>query len=158
MPGPGPLPPLPPGLSDRRRRPERTTNRPEPRSRPGTSSPPRPIPTSRHAGELIDDDTPTPLGVIDDRGEGDRVDVRRLLDRFVADAQDDGGSADEVLAAYLERSGRDPRQPAERTFAALENALADTRAPTARLLVALVRHLARRGLVDLDELLATLDA
>ncbi|MCB9550504.1 MAG: hypothetical protein H6705_01070 [Myxococcales bacterium] len=158
MPGPGPLPPLPPGLSDRRRRPERTTNRPEPRGRPGTSPPPRPIPTSRHAGEQFEDEAPTPLGVIDDRAEGDRVDVRRLLDRFVADAQDETGGADEVVSAWLDRYGRDPGQTGERRFAALEQALADTRAPTARLLVALARHLARRGLVDLDELIAALDA
>lgn len=158
MPGPGPLPPLPPGLSDRRRRPERTTNRPEPRGRPGTSPPPRPIPTSRHAGEHFDDEPPTPLGVIDDRAEGERVDVRRLLDRFVADAQEETGAADDVVSTWLDRYGHDPGQTGERRFAALEQALADTRAPTARLLVALVRHLARRGLVDLDELIAALDA
>lgn len=153
---PGPLPPLPPGLSDRRRRPERTTNRPEPRRRPGTSPPPQSLPTSRHAGEQLDDDLPTPFGVIDDRADDDRVDVRRLLDHFVADG-DEGDEADEVLSGWLKRYGPAVGAPADRSFAALEQALGQTRSNTARLLVALVRHLARRGLVDLDELIAALE-
>lgn len=154
---PGPLPPLPPGLSDRRRRPERTTNRPEPRRRPGTSPPPQSLPTSRHAGERLDDEPPTPFGVIDDRDQGDRVDVRRLLDHFVSDGHDDVAEADDVLNAWLKRYGAGTGAPAERSFAALDQALGHTQGNTARLLVALVRHLARRGLVDLDELIAALE-
>lgn len=155
---PGPLPPLPPGLRSRRRRPERnTTNRPEPRRRPGTSPPPGKMPTSRHAGELHDDPAVTPRGLVDDRLTEERVDVRRLLERYVSDNDEDTTGADEVLEAYLERYGQSPgRGRGTQAFAAVERALDGARGSSARLLVVLIRHLARRGLVDLDELLAAI--
>lgn len=113
------------------------------------------MPTSRHAGELFDDAAATPHGVIDDRLTEERVDVRRLLERFVSDDEDPTG-ADEVLEAYLERYGKAGRGRATDTFAAVERALDGARGSSARLLIVLIRHLARRGLVDLDELLAAI--
>lgn len=155
---PGPLPALPPGLGSRRRRPERTTNRPEPRRRPGSSPPPAQMPTSRHAGEVleVDLDLPTPEGVIDDRASDDKVDVRRLLERLVSDGAEDESGADQVVSDYLDRYGSGMPGTGDRTFAALDQALGSASGGTARLLVALIRHLARRGLVDLDELIASL--
>lgn len=155
---PGPLPALPPGLGSRRRRPERTTNRPEPRRRPGTSPPPARVPTSRHAGEVLEFDVepPTPEGVIDDRETTDRLDVRRLLERMVNDPDEGEAGSDHVLSAYLDRYGGAPAGSGDRVFAAVDRALGEAQGGTAKLLVALIRHLARRGLVDLDELLAAL--
>lgn len=155
---PGPLPALPPGLGSRRRRPERTTNRPEPRRRPGTSPPPARVPTSRHAGEVLEFDVepPTPEGVIDDRETTDRLDVRRLLERMVNDPDEGEAGSDHVLSAYLDRYGGAPAGTGDRVFAAVDRALGEAQGGTAKLLVALIRHLARRGLVDLDELLAAL--
>lgn len=156
--GPGPLPALPPGLGGRRRRPERTTNRPEPRRRPGTSPPPANMPTSRHAGEVFDAelDLPTPDGVIDDRESPERVDVRRLLERMVSETAEDESGADHVVSEYLDRYGTGTAGTGDRLFAALDRALGDAPTGTSKLLVVLIRHLARRGLVDLDELVAAL--
>ncbi len=157
---PGPLPALPPSLGSRRRRPERTTNRPEPRRRPGTSPPPARMPTSRHAGEVLEleleVEPPTPEGVIDDRETSDRLDVRRLLERMVSDPEEGESGSDHVLSDFLDRYGDGPSASGDKVFAALDRALGDARSGTARLLVVLIRHLARRGLVDLDELLDAL--
>lgn len=155
---PGPLPALPPGLGGRRRRPERTTNRPEPRRRPGTSPPPARIPTSRHAGEVLElqIEPPTPEGVIDDRDTSDRLDVRRLLERMVSDPEEGESGSDHVVSEYLDRYGDGPPGTGDKVFAALDRSLGRANSGTAKLLVVLIRHLARRGLVDLDELLAAL--
>ena len=116
------------------------------------------MPTSRHAGEVLELDVepPTPEGVIDDRETSDRLDVRRLLERMVSDPEEGESGSDHVLSDFLDRYGKGPSASGDRVFAALDHALGDARNSTARLLVVLIRHLARRGLVDLDELLDAL--
>jgi len=98
----------------------------------------------------------TPEGVIDDRETTDRLDVRRLLERLVSDPEEGESSSDHVIDTFLGRYGEGPPGTGDKVFAALDRALGDANSGTARLLVVLIRHLARRGLVDLDELIEAL--
>ena len=113
---------------------------------------------------------PTPIGNMDDVSKRVREalvsadfvaceDTRRtgrLLERLVSDPEEGESGSDHVLSEYLDRYGGSPSGTGDRVFASLDRALGQANGGTAKLLVALIRHLARRGLVDLDELLAAL--
>jgi hypothetical protein len=98
--------------------------------------------------------TPPPLGTVPD--EARALDIGRILDRFTeaTDAQEVEG--DDVIADALDRYGRGQDARGEPVFAALDRALIRTRSMSGRLTVVLIRQLARRGLLDADELLTDL--
>ncbi len=165
---PKPLPPLPPSL---RARTASTPPEPPPALDPFATPTPAPLQASRRPSAPLPppvrassapspapaavSEPPTPPGVVDDREE--RLDLRGLLERFVNDLDEGDAQADEVIARYLDRYGQATTPPAgDEFFAALDRTLSHTRSGMGRLLVGLVRQLARRGLVDPDELLADL--
>ena len=170
--GPEELPPLPPGI---RRRSEMTSRAPR-----SSSAPPNPISASRPpsrapaiAPPRVAPQTPPPSptalpsvpkpdldpfsqqhqpppGVIDDMQD---IDVHGVLKRYVDDIQSSSESGDEVISQYLDRIGN-VGAVNDQFFETLELALGRTRSASGRLLIALIRQLARRGLVDLVELVS----
>jgi len=86
----------------------------------------------------------------------DGIDIRKLFERI--DARDeDLAAGDVVIGRYLERYGAAAQPPAPDEFLhALERAVGRAGSPTARLLLVLVRRLARDGLLDPEDLLADL--
>jgi hypothetical protein len=107
--------------------------------RPGPAFPVTPTPPQRMS------ETPTPA-------EG--IDIRKLFERI--DARDENLAAgDAVISRYLERYGTAEKPPsADEFLEILERALGRAGSPTARLLVLLVRRLARHGLLDPEDLVA----
>jgi hypothetical protein len=107
----------------------------------------------------LPDITPPPVlpaGMVDDIASTP-LDLRSILDRYADDLDEADGTGDEVLSRYLERFGQSTSQPsAEALFAVLDRALERTNSKVARLIIVLVRHLARRGLLDTEELLGEL--
>lgn len=81
------------------------------------------------------------------------VDVHGVLKRYVNDIQNSSESGDEVISQYLDRIGN-VGAVNDQFFETLELALGRTRSASGRLLIALIRQLARRGLVDLVELVS----
>ncbi|MCB9534814.1 MAG: hypothetical protein H6704_00935 [Myxococcales bacterium] len=149
-----------PARAHRERAPE-----PPPALDPFATPTPAPAPTARRPSAPLPPPVrdvaapssapPTPPGVVDDLDE--RLDLRGLLERFVDDLDEGDAQADEVIARYLDRYGQATTPPAgDEFFAALDRTLGHTRSGMGRLIVGLVRQLARRGLVDPDELLADL--
>jgi len=127
-----PLPPLPPGM----------TPEPAPQSAPVQAS------DSGSADRVPD-------GVIDDRA---RLDIGTLLERYTRAVDESDEPEDEVIATWLARYGRARRRPrADEAFDELDHALSRVRQGAGRTLLALIRYLARRGLVDPEELLSVLN-
>ncbi len=158
---PKPLPPLPPSLRARTASapPEPPALDPFATSTPAPATaardPSAPLPPPVRDSPPLAAEPPTPPGVVDDLDE--RLDLRGLLERFVDDLDEIDALADEVIARYLDRYGQATTPPAgDEFFAALDRTLGHTRSGMGRLIVGLVRQLARRGLVDPDELLADL--
>ncbi len=150
-----PLPPLPPGL----RRPSSAAAPALEASRAAPLTEALdPFATPEPEAPLAPPPAPEPLpppGTVDDREE--RLDLRGLLDRFVNDLDAVDGQADELIIRYLDRYGQAATPPAgDEFFAALDRTLGHTRSGMGRLVVALIRQLARRGLVDPDALLSDL--
>jgi hypothetical protein len=98
--------------------------------------------------------TPLPLGTVPN--EARSLDIGRILDRYSEAVDDNEGEGDDVIADALDRYGRGREVRGEAVFAALDRALVRTRSMSGRLTVVLIRQLARRGLVDAEELLADL--
>ena len=99
---------------------------------------------------------PAPAGMVDGGGESDRLDMARILDRFVTGREPREAGGDQVIAQALDRYGAAPGTPGEAVFSALDGALLRTGSMSGRLTVVLIRQLARRGLVDPAALLADL--
>lgn len=146
-----PLPPLPPALRG---------GRAEPPVPPVPSAPPRVVRVAATETPLDKSDTLSTAGFDEPPGlvdESRRHDLRDILDRYVEELDEGDSAADDLIAEHLQRFGQSPPTPAaDALFDGLEQALARTRSPTGRMLVALIRQLARRGLVDPDELISDL--
>jgi hypothetical protein len=146
-----PLPPLPPNL--RATQAVRPPDAPRPQTGPTPELTPPPLPLGARQPPPPPR-PPEPEGLVDDR---EPLDVRRILDRFVEENAEGDEPDDEIIARHLERYGKDKgRQSPDELFDALDAALARAKPGTGLLVTALIRHLARRGLVDLRELLAEL--
>ncbi len=151
-----PLPPLPPGL--RNRNSGAIESVPPPPSLAADIPPPPgglAAPPSISAPPSDTQAMQTPAGFVDDREKGD---LRGILNRYVSDMEEpDAAGADEVIARYVDRYGQATTPPAaDQVFEALGAAVERTGSATAKLLITLIIHLARRGLVDPAELLGDL--
>jgi hypothetical protein len=99
---------------------------------------------------------PAPPGMVESPPEEDRLDMARILDRFVTGHEPREVGGDQVISQALDRYGAAPNTPGEAVFTALDGALLRTGSMSGRLTVVLIRQLARRGLVDPAALLADL--
>lgn len=150
---PRPLPPLPPAL--RQSRPGGEPGRPAGHRDSSPSLPPvgrlaepaPPRPSDAPGGAL-------PVGVIDHE---DPADLRHILERYTQALGETRQPADELIARFVERFGAaPPAREAEALFDALARSVERQGPGLAGLVLALVQHLARRGLVDLPELVRAL--
>jgi len=150
---PRPLPPLPPAL--RQSRPGGEPGRPAghrdsspslpPVGRAVEAAPPRP--SDAPSGAL-------PVGVIDHE---DPTDLRHILERYTQALGEARQPADELITRFVERFGSaPPPREAEALFDTLARSVERQGPGLAGLVLALVQHLARRGLVDLPELVRAL--
>ncbi len=142
-----PLPPLPPNL----RAAPPAVQAPRPPTGPSPELSPPPLPPPMRSAPAR---PPEPEGLVEDR---EPLDVRRILDRYHEEIAESDEPDDEIIARHLERYGKERgRQSPDAFFEALDAALSRAKPGTGLLVTALIRHLARRGLVDLRELLAEL--
>ena len=117
---------------------------------PGPPRPLLPVASSPRPSALPPEPMP---GMVD----AEPLELRRLLDRYAHELDDKTENADETISHLLDRLGpARARRSTDQVFQELERSLAETAPGTSRLLLVLVRHLARRGLVDLSELLTEL--
>ena len=95
-----------------------------------------------------------PEGLVDVQ---EPLDLRTILDRYSRELSESNEPEDEVIARYLARYGPNRGRPAAGGLLdSLDIALEKVPPGAGRILLALIRHLARRGLVDTEELLAEL--
>lgn len=85
--------------------------------------------------------------------DGGTLDVGALLQSFTERIEEEVAPEDEIITDHLTRYGQG-RAPAtgESTFEALDRALSRVRPGAGQVVVGLIRYLARRGLVDPEEL------
>ena len=103
-------------------------------------------------GSPPESSSPEPQGLVDDP---DRFGLQGMLDRYmgpVEEAREDG-----VIADVAERYGESSVAPPEDAWSKLVHVVESEPDSGRRLLLALVGHLGRRGIVDLAELLAELE-
>ena len=138
------LPPLPPALRNNRPKSvdsDATVGAPPPNFKVRAPSPPL-APAS------------IPPGVIDDRGTGD-VELRSILERYTEALDVGRDDADALIEQFVKRYGQKaPPRPADQLQGDLDFQISRLGPGTAKLLLALVRHLTERGLIDLAALLA----
>jgi len=148
-----PLPPLPPALHQSR--PGGDSGRPAGHRDSSPSLPP--------IGRVVETPPPRqsdapggalPVGVIDHE---DPADLRHILERYTQALGETRQPSDELIARFIERFGAGPPpREAEALFDALARSVERQGPGLGGLVLALVQHLARRGLVDLPELVRAL--
>ncbi len=155
-----PLPPLPPGLRGRR---DLAPPPEEPPTMPHRQVVPEaimetmmaPITPAPGSASLPPPPSTEPPGMVDDPN---RSSLRGMLDRYAVDGEDADVEDDTVIAEVAGRYGGAPLAtstpvPAGDPLGALTQAAQANPNEAARVLVTLVTHLARRGIVDPQELL-----
>ncbi len=143
------LPPLPPSLrSGNQRKAPRSSSIPPQNIKHsrGSSAPPQ----GAQGIKYHQNSAPT---LVEERGSVEEL--KGVLDRYVAEINEES-SGDGLISQELKRYGLKRSSPESELFAALENTLSRAQGPNAQLLLALIRQLARRGLLDLQELLSDL--
>ncbi|MFZ4736183.1 MAG: hypothetical protein ACOYM9_09575 [Bradymonadia bacterium] len=161
------LPPLPPSLRHSRPGSEASSAAAHRDSAPslsgaehrrsgslGAQVTPAPNPAAQTGAAAASTGGAFPAGVLD---ADPQLDLRQILERYTQALEASRQPADELISKFVERYGDGPGpRETDPLFAELTASIERLGPGVSGLLVVLIRHLARRGLVDLGELIRDL--